>query len=96
MSSLNKLDPGLEPYYLAVSATMSRSGEVTYRVLTQSNFGERLSTDQCGTAQPTCNHIACRLANLGAAAIDWAYMIQIGTDLGTFHGEQLGLDMGPE
>lgn len=90
------IPPGLGPFYIAMSATLTPAGEVLYRLLRQDAPGERLQSDNAGLAGPACPHLWCRLANLGAAAVDWAYVNSLDTGLTEFHGEQLRFQLGPE
>lgn len=84
------------PYYLAVSASAHRGGEVQYRLTRMDTPGARLQVHSIGLAHTLCRHPSCRLANLGAAAVDWAYLLQIDEGPEEFHGEQMGLEMAPE
>lgn len=94
MSDLTPADRG--PFYLAVTATLSPHGEVGYRMLRMERAGDRLLSENIGLATPSCGHRVCRLANLGAAAVDWAYMLQLDTTIDSFHPEQLGLEVASE
>jgi len=84
------------PFYLAVSATGERDGSVSYRILQQPGQGERISANLAGQAVPQCTHLTCRLANLGAAAVDWAYLLQLDSGPDEFHAEQMGFSLAPE
>jgi hypothetical protein len=90
------IPPGLGPFYVAMSATVSPDGSVLYRMLRQDAPGDRLQSANAGSASPACGHPWCRLANLGAAAVDWAYLNSLDEGLGAFHGEQLHFEVGPE
>lgn len=84
------------PFYLAVSGTLDGSGEVQYRILTMQRPGDRLRSESAGLAHPSCSHLTCRLANLGAAAVDWAYLLQLEMGPHEFHAEQMGFSLAPE
>lgn len=84
------------PYLLQVSAIAARNGEVNYRIGRMDTPGDRLQTFLIGLASTNCTHPSCRLANLGAAAVDWAYLMQIDEGPDEFHGETMGLSLAPE
>lgn len=84
------------PFYLAVSATLGHDGTVQYRLHRIDRAGDRLTAELAGAAEPTCAHLTCRLANLGAAAVDWAYLLGVDAGLPAFHPEQIGLSLASE
>lgn len=84
------------PFYLAVSATLMHDGVVQYRIHTMDRAGDRLKAELAGEAAPACAHLTCRLANLGAAAVDWAYLLGVDSGTPEFHPEQIGLVVASE
>lgn len=94
--SINPIPTGLGPFYLGVTATLRADGTVQYRILSIPTTGERMRTDLAGEAAPQCGHLTCRLANLGAAAVDWAYLLGVDSGLPEFHPEQIGLSLASE
>ena len=92
----NPLPTDKGPFYLAVSASLTHDGSVQYRIHRMDAPGDRLRADLAGEAVPTCAHLTCRLANLGAAAVDWAYLLGVGDGPPEFHPEQMELSLASE